>query len=247
VEVVKNGTNSVAQSFSISAGESKIEFEPRGISKYVMKVEQISVSESTVVPVASKVQPVQANSVSFGADFGSDFTMGTTPTPKVIVNPAETQVLQQESASGVTSTPENSFDSEFSGFNVAPIPVSQSANTVLDSDVTLTPVPQTTVSSTPVVASGYSSVNSEELRAKQNELNDLQHSESRIDSEISGLEEKIVALSEKIQKLADNKKHLVDHMEKLQAEYNKDYSNYEKDVEEIKSKYVLSRTLYTTK
>lgn len=243
VEVVKNGTNSVAQSFNISAGEAKIEFDPQGTSKYVMKVEQISVETPSAAPETPVAQPVQTGSVSFGSDFGSDFTMGAAPVPEVKLNQSETQTSQQETERSSTPSAVNSFESEFSGFNVAPIPVSQQANTVPASVVPPTPISQPDVAPIPVATPSFTTASSEDLRAKQNELNDLQHSETRINSEISELEVKIAEINDKIQKLADNKKHLVEHMEKLQAEYNKDYSNYEKDVEEIKSKYDIDEEI----
>ncbi|MDE6024276.1 MAG: hypothetical protein K2G45_02380 [Lachnospiraceae bacterium] len=202
IEIVKNGTNSVAQSFDISAGETKIEFDPQGTSKYVMKVNQISVSEAIESPTS-------------------------VPKPEV----------QQSS---------NPFESEFSGFNVAPIPVAQSTDNSINSVSNNTPVaipPQPAVIPEVLVQPSFSTVSREEVRVKQNELNDLQHSESRLNTEISELNDKIVELNDKIQKLTDNKRHLVENMDKLQAEYNKNYSNYEQDFEEIKSKYDIDEEI----
>ena len=250
IDIVKNGTNSVAQTFDILPGESKIEFDPQGTSKYVMIVEQISVIDATKNQTQiSRPEENTSSSTfgnSFGSDFGSDFTFGTMPTNEPKGNKREEPPVQQENILNNNTPVASPFESEFSGFDVAPIPVVQAGenatNTYSNSVQTLIS-PQSMATPEQPAHSNFSTVSSDEVRGRQNELNDLQHSESRLNAEIADLNTKIAELNDKIQQLTDNKRHLVEHMDKLQAEYNKDYSNYEKDVEEIKSRYDIDEEI----
>lgn len=46
LDIIKNGTTTVAQQFILAPGENKIEFDPQGIQKYVMKIEESSNTNS---------------------------------------------------------------------------------------------------------------------------------------------------------------------------------------------------------
>ena len=53
LEIIKNGTTTVAKQFVLGIGENKIEFAPQGTQKYVMKIE-----ESTNYEVPPAVPPI---------------------------------------------------------------------------------------------------------------------------------------------------------------------------------------------
>ncbi|MGN0382961.1 MAG: hypothetical protein ACI4DS_01725 [Eubacterium sp.] len=218
LEIIKNGTTTVAQQFVLAPGENKIEFDPQGIQKYIMKIEEgtnTGVQDANSIPSTDIVEEKTGSSSinPFDSPFGGGDSFGTFGLGSHSLSDNE-QDLNSNSLFG------DDFSSQGSAFSNI-----QKNN---DADFNGFANSQSVVSEQPFV-------NEEDVKRKEQ----LQQSNARLEADISSIQNEINQLEKKNEQLVNNKKNLISHLEKLQAEYDKDYSSYEADIEEIKSKYTI--------
>ena len=214
LEIIKNGTTTVAQQFVLAPGENKIEFDPQGIQKYIMKIEE---GTNTGVQDANSISSTDIVEEKTGSSsinpFGGDDSFETFGLGSHSLSKNE-QDLNSNSLFG------DDFSSQGSAFSNI-----QKNN---DADFNGFANSQSVVSEQPFV-------NEEDVKRKEQ----LQQSNARLEADISSIQNEINQLEKKNEQLVNNKKNLISHLEKLQAEYDKDYSSYEADIEEIKRKYTI--------
>lgn len=226
VEIIRNGTNTVAEAFDLQPGTTKIEFQPQGTKKYALKLSfDSTVPEVTAHPSenASNTPEQAAPTINpFETDF-TDFSSGIVATNASAPAPSVSTPMPEPSsfeASSVYTAPASS--------------VSAHTEPVVNTYTAPAPRPAPSVSSF-----GISSASSEEIKEKNRTIDQLDRSNDRLNDDIAELEKKIRELDNKNQDLVDKKKNLTLHLDKLQAEFDKDYSNYSSDVEEISSRYKI--------
>lgn len=217
LDVVKNGSATVAQSFDIPAGETKIEFDPKGLDMCLMKLD-IKPSTSAQTTTTPTPEPTNSNTGSFGGGFDMPIPFDAAP-------PTENEI--KEEPAGGNALP--GFDQDFgtSGFQTPKVeqPALQSA-----------PVPAP-ISAKVESSNPFGFLNTEEVREKEQRIEQLNRSNDSLQQDVDALNESIRHLEEKNQQLVDGKKGLTQRLDKIQAEYDKDYSKYEDDLKEISDKY----------
>lgn len=218
LEIIKNGTTTVAKQFVLAPGENKIEFNPQGIQKYIMKIEEsvnTSVQDvSSISSVDMEREKTERPSINpFDSPFGGSDSLGTfgmgshsLSENEQVVNPNSIFGDDFSSQGGAYSNVKKNNETNSNGFAISHSVVSE-----------------------------QSFVNDEDVQRKEQ----LQQSNARLETNISSIQNEINALEAKNKQLVNNKKNLISHLEKLQAEYDKDYVSYEADIEEIKSKYTI--------
>lgn len=98
VEIIKNGTNTVAESFELETGDSKIEFQPQGIKKYDLKIITEHVGNKPESGEASKpTEPQTAPAVN---SFESDFSV---PSPFDVSGSMSSQPQQNSNLQSYSS------------------------------------------------------------------------------------------------------------------------------------------------
>lgn len=209
IDIVKNSTTTVAKEFNIPIGETKIEFEPQGIKRYIMRLNEsvigivpnVATPNVTVQSIAEEVvQPaVDPLKNPFG-DFGGFENISDNQTP------SDTNVNDERRVES------SSFEPSF---------------TTIESSVPESSAPTN------------QGLSNEAKNDYKNRISQLETSNSRLEADVRDLEVNIRELENKNATLVLNKKNLIKHMDKLQTEYEKDYQSYEADVEEIKSKYTI--------
>ena len=218
IDIVKNGSSTVAQSYDIPIGETKIEFDPKGIDACLMKLDITpGMSKSNPLPAQSS-KPETDDSGSFGGGFDMPLLFDAAPTTPV--EPVDKGKNGTEAKSDFPG-----FDQDFAGSGfLAPH---------IEQPVAVTE--QKKNKSTPTREFDFN--NSEEVREKEQRIEQLNKSNEALQQSIDSLNESIRQLEEKNQQLVDGKKDLTYRLDKLQAEYDKDYSKYEDDLKEISAKY----------
>ena len=235
LDVVKNGTTTVAQSFEIPAGETKIEFDPKGLDMCLMKLD-IKPNTSAQPAPAPSPAPANSNAGSFGGGFDMPTPFDATPSP----SPAPVSTNEEKNKPvGGSALP--GFDQDFgaSGFT-APQVEQPAPQPVLNPTPAPAPVPAPAKVEQP---NPFGFSNSEEVREKEQRIEQLNRSNDSLQQDIDALNESIRQLEAKNQELVDGKKGLTQRLDKLQAEYDKDYSKYEDDLKEISEKYHIDEEI----
>ncbi|WP_026657793.1 coiled-coil domain-containing protein [Butyrivibrio sp. AC2005] len=228
IDIVKNGSSTVAQSYEIPVGETKIEFEPKGLDMCLMKLD-ISADSSLQGTTISNTQQVNQNTGSFGGGFDMPTPFeGTTPLGSG--TGAVSAPVKDEPTVSTTALP--GFDLDFAGSGFQAPQIEQPE----PSPIHPTSVP---VQASNDIASNevFRTSNIEETREKEQRIDQLNRSNDSLQQNIDALNESIRQLEAKNQQLVDGKKGLEQRLAKLQAEYDKDYSKYEDDLKEISEKY----------
>lgn len=219
VEIIRNGTNTVAEAFDLPAGTTKLDFHPQGTKKYDLKLTfDSAVPETVPQPQANTPSPGAAAEPAlnpFETDF-TDFSANVYTPPSVAPAP-------------VIDTPKpEPYTAPAPSVYGTPAPAEPAANPYS------APAPQPA----PAISSfGSDQYVSEQVKERQRTIDQLERSNDRLGDDIADLEKKIRDLEGKNQQLIDKKKNLTSHLEKLQEEFDKDYSNYSADVEEINSRF----------
>ena len=207
VDIIKNGTSTVAQSYELSAGSSRLEFHPQSLKKYDLKIntEETAATNNTNQTNSSTVH-INSDPFSLESDF-SDFSSFDVSNNRLDAEPS------------VANLEDRSFDIENSSLFEA------SSN-------------EMTLQTQNVSSHSYDEqLSSEEIKSRERTVDQMNISNSRLQSDIDALESNIADLEKRNRTLTDKKISLTSHLDKLQNEYDKDYSNYSSDVEEISSRY----------
>ena len=231
VEIIRNGTDFVAETIELNAGTTKLDFKPQGTKKYDLNI----TSDSSAVPAAN---PAGASGVSGGSSSGSNpAPVQNQPDPFGTVIPAfgaPQPATPANNPAPVTVNPAGTpAPDPFSGPSGFTTPAPQPAPA--DNSYT-TYSPRTEPSGTPFGMPGGSS---EQMRERERARDQVEGSNVRLERDIAELEGKISELQRQNQALIDKKNNLTSHLEKLQQEFDKDYSSFSADVEEINSRFMI--------
>lgn len=95
------------------------------------------------------------------------------------------------------------------------------------------------------IVSGFSVpyVETEGIRERRENVQNLQQDNDRTAQEVEKLEKQIAELESRSRQLFDRKSSLISHLEILQLEYDKDYSKFQADIDEIKGKYTIDQSI----
>ena len=211
IDIVKNGTTTVAKEFIVPVGETKIEFDPQGVQRYVMRLND-------------SVQDNISNAVSANATVQATHEVSTQPT----VDPLQNPFGDFDGFDGIANIQTPSPTSVIEERKIEASPFEPSL-TSYESSVPASSVPVPT----------NQGISIEDRKNYEERMSQLDASNSRLESDISNIEAKIRELESMNASLVSRKRNLIEYMDKLQAEYDKDYQSYEADVEEIKSKYMI--------
>lgn len=86
-------------------------------------------------------------------------------------------------------------------------------------------------------------VETEGIRERRENIQNLQQDNDRTAQEVEKLEKQIVELESRSRQLSDSKSSLISHLEILQREYDKDYSKFQADIDEIKGQYTVDQSI----
>lgn len=86
-------------------------------------------------------------------------------------------------------------------------------------------------------------VETEGIRERRENVQNLQMNNDRTAQEVEQLEKQISELEYKSRQLNDSKNSLISHLEILQREFDKDYSKYQADIDEIKGRYTVDQSI----
>ena len=86
-------------------------------------------------------------------------------------------------------------------------------------------------------------VETEGIRERRENVQNLQQDNDRTAQEVETLERQIAELESRSRQLSDSKSSLISHLELLQREYDKDYSKFQTDIDEIKSRYTVDQSI----
>ena len=116
IDIVKNGTTTVAKEFDIPSGETKIEFEPKGVQSYIMRLNDSALGNIPMTPLESNasnqisqedtshtvIDPFQNPFGDFGG-FDSSSSISNTNVPTIVPMIEEEKEKTSPSASTYTS------------------------------------------------------------------------------------------------------------------------------------------------
>lgn len=86
-------------------------------------------------------------------------------------------------------------------------------------------------------------VETEGIRERRENVQNLQQDNDRTAQEVEKLEKQIAELESRSRQLSDSKNSLISHLEILQREYDKDYSKFQTDIDEIKDRYTVDQSI----
>ena len=86
-------------------------------------------------------------------------------------------------------------------------------------------------------------VETEGIRERRENVQNLQQDNDRTAQEVEKLEKQIAELEGRSRQLSDSKSSLISHLEILQREYDKDYSKFQADMDEIKGRYTVDQSI----
>lgn len=86
-------------------------------------------------------------------------------------------------------------------------------------------------------------VETEGIRERRENVQNLQQDNDRTSQEVEKLEKQIAELESHSRQLSDSKSSLISHLEILQREYDKDYSKFQADIDEIKGRYMVDQSI----
>lgn len=86
-------------------------------------------------------------------------------------------------------------------------------------------------------------VETEGIRERRENVQNLQQDNDRTAQEVEKLEKQIAELESRSRQLSDSKSSLISHLEVLQREYDKDYSKFQADIDEIKGRYTVDQSI----
>ena len=86
-------------------------------------------------------------------------------------------------------------------------------------------------------------VETEGIRERRDNIQQLQLNNDRTAQEVEQLEKQIAELENKSRQLYESKNSLISHLEILQREFDKDYSKYQADIDEIKGRYTVDQSI----
>ncbi len=86
-------------------------------------------------------------------------------------------------------------------------------------------------------------VETEGIRERRENVQNLQQNNDRTAQEVEKLEKRIAELESRSRQLSDSKSSLNSRLEILQREYDKDYSKFQADIDEIKGRYTVDQSI----
>lgn len=86
-------------------------------------------------------------------------------------------------------------------------------------------------------------VETEGIRERRGNVQNLQQDNDRTAQEVEKLEKQIAELENRSRQLSDSKSSLISQLEILQNEYDKDYSKFQVDIDEIKDRYTVDQSI----
>lgn len=105
------------------------------------------------------------------------------------------------------------------------------------------PVEQNTQASGSVSGFSVPYVETEGIRERRDNIQNLQQDNDRTAQEVEKLEKQIAELESRSRQLSDSKSSLILYLEVLQREYDKDYSKFQADIDEIKGRYTVDQSI----